>query len=181
MKINVVGRKVNLRDSFKEKVIKKLSKFDKIFGEDAEATVTASVEKRTKKIEITVLSKGFIYRVEQSAADLEEALDLAVARLSGQIRKNKTKLEKRYKGEQNVPAFDVIDSAEEVDEAEEDEDYRIVRSKKFSVKPMTADEAVLQMNMLGHQFFVFMNGETGAINLVYKRKDGNYGLLEPEE
>lgn len=179
MKITITGRKVNLRDSFKERIIKKLSKFDKVFGDEAEAIVTVTVEKRSRTVEITVMSKGFIYRAEQRSNDLEEALDLAVAHLSGQIRKNKTKLSKRHKADASVLAYEPYDEPDDVEEAEDE--FRIVRSKKFAVKPMTVEEAVLQMNMLGHQFFMFRNDETNVINLVYRRKDGDYGLLEPEE
>lgn len=179
VKITITGRKVNLRDSFKERIIKKLSKFDKVFGEEAEAIVTVTVEKRSRTVEITVMSKGFIYRAEQRSNDLEEALDLAVAHLSGQIRKNKTKLSKRHKADVSVLAYEPYDEPDDVEEAEDE--FRIVRSKRFAVKPMTVEEAVLQMNMLGHQFFMFRNDETNVINLVYRRKDGDYGLLEPEE
>lgn len=178
MKITITGRKVNLRDSFKERVIKKLSKFDRVFGEDAEGTVTVTLERNRQTVEITVRSKGYIYRAEQTSLDMDEALDLALEHLAGQMRKNKTRLSKRNKVDPSVFAFEQeAESEPEVEEV----DFQIVRSKKFNVKPMAIDEAVLQMNMLGHEFFMFRNDFTNEINVVYKRKDGNYGLLEPQE
>lgn len=179
MKITITGRKVNLRDSFKERVEKKLAKFNKVFGDDAESTVTVSLEKDRKTVEITVKSRGYIYRAEETSLDMDEALDTAVDHLARQMRKNKTKLSKRLKAD---PASQIFAPIEEESEAVEEEvDFQIVRSKKFPVSPMSIDEAVLQMNMLGHQFYMFRNCDTDAINVVYRRRDGNYGLIEPEE
>jgi len=178
MKITITGRKVNLRDSFKEKVEKKLSKFERFFGEDADANVTVTLEKNRQTVEITVRSRGYIYRAEQTSLEMEEALDKAVERLSGQIRKNKTRLDKRLKAD---PAASIYAPLEENEpEVAEETEFQIVRSKKFAIKPMDIDEAILQMNMLGHEFFMFRNIDTNEINVVYKRVDGNYGLLEPE-
>lgn len=178
MKITITGRKVNLRDSFKELVEKKLSKFERFFGDDADAAVTVTLEKNRQTVEITVRSKGYIYRAEETSDDMNDALDTAVDRLAGQIRKNKTKLDKRLKAEKPVAAFEPLE--EESPEVEEEEEFQIIRSKKFQVSPMDIDEAILQMNMLGHEFFMFRNDFTNEINVVYRRHDGNYGLLEPE-
>lgn len=178
MNITITGRKINLRDSFKERATKKLDKFTKIFGEDADASVTVSMEKNRITVEITVHSKGYVYRAEQTSLDIDEALDLAVDHLSRQMRKNKTKLDKRNRIDPKHLTFDPI--ADDGDEGDEEHDFQIVRSKKFPVKPMTIDEAVLQMNMLGHEFFLFRNEMTGEVNVVYRRRNGNYGLLEPE-
>ncbi len=178
MKITITGRKVNLRDSFKEKVEKKLSKFNRFFGDDADANVTVTLEKNRQTVEITVRSRGYIYRAEQTSTDMEEALDKAVERLSGQIRKYKTRLDKRMKTDVDAAAYAMLEENEP--DIIEEKEIEIVRSKKFSVKPMDVEEAVLQMNMLGHEFFMFRNIDTGEINVVYKRVDGNYGLLEPD-
>jgi len=177
MKINIIGRKVNLKDSFKEKVIKKLSKFERFFGDEAEANVTVTLERNRQTVEITVRSRGYIYRTEQTCAEMEEALDKAVERLSGQIRKYKTRLDKRMKTEVDASVYAPLEDDEDIAEEQE---FEIVRSKKFTVKPMDVEEAILQMNMLGHEFFMFRNIDTGEINVVYRRVDGNYGLLEPD-
>ena len=178
MKITITGRKVNLRDSFKELVNKKLSKFERFFGDDAEANVTVTLEKNRQTVEITVRSKGYIYRAEQTSDDMNDALDTAVDRLAGQIRKNKTKLDKRLKTEKPAAVYEPLE--EDQPEVEEESEFQIIRSKKFQISAMDIDEAILQMNMLGHEFFMFRNDFTNEINVVYRRHDGNYGLLEPE-
>lgn len=180
MKITITGRKVNLRDSFKELVEKKLSKFERFFGDDAEANVTVTLEKNRQTVEITVRSKGYIYRAEQTSEEMNDALDIAVDHLSRQIRKNKTKLDKRLKADKPVPVIEPLEEDAAETEVEEEEEFQIIRSKKFQVSAMDIDEAILQMNMLGHEFFMFRNDFTNEINVVYRRRDGNYGLLEPE-
>lgn len=179
MKITITGRKVNLRDSFKTRVNKKLGKYERFFGSEAEANVTATLEKNRYTIEITVRCNTFIYRVEHTSLDIDEALDIVIEKLSGQIRKNKTRLEKRIKNSAAV-SFDPIYEDEAFDE-EEELDYQVVKTKKFPVKPMDVEEAILQMNLIGHQFFMFLNIDSGEINVVYARKDGDYGLLEPDQ
>ena len=181
MKYNIVGRKVNLRDNFKERVYKKLGKFEKIFGEDAQAVVTVTVEKNRQTGEVTIRDNGMLLRAECTAPEMNDALDSVVDILGGQIRKNKTKLSKKLKPDSISRYF-----AEEVTEYGDDdytleeEDYKVVRTKTFSVKPLSVEEAILQMNMIGHEFFMFRNAKSGEINVVYKRKNGTYGLLEPE-
>lgn len=178
MKITITGRKVNLRDSFKERVNKKLAKFERFFGDDADANVTVTLEKNRQTVEITVRSKGYIYRAEQTCDDMNDALDTAIEHLSGQIRKNKTKLDKRLKTDRPQFAFEPLE--ENQPDVPEEHDFQIIRSKKFKVSPMNIDDAILEMNMLDHEFFMFRNDFTNEINVVYKRRDGNYGLLEPE-
>ncbi len=174
MKISVVGRKVNLRNNFKDLVERKLSKFDRIFDEDAEAAVTVTVEKNRQTVEITVKQRGLIYRAEDTADEMNEALDHVVAALGRQIRRNKTRLEKAKKVDPGVElADDYYD--------EPDEELRIARVKRFFVEVMTPEEAVLQMNLLNHEFFLFRDDESGEVNVVYRRKDGGYGLLIPEK
>lgn len=172
MKITVSGRKVKLRNNFKELVERKLQKFDRIFDSDAEADVTVTLEKNRQTVEITVKQRGMIYRAEETAAEMNEALDHVVASLGRQIRKNKTRLEKLQK----------MNPAELVDDYYEmpDEEPEILREKHFFVEVMTPEEAVLQMELLGHQFFLFRDDESGEVNVVYRRKDGSYGLLVPE-
>lgn len=176
MKITMIGRKVNLRDHFKALVRKKLSRFDRIFDEDAEAKVVVTLAKNRQTVEITIRSRGVYYRAESTAAEMNTALDEVVAALSSQIRRNKKKLSHKLHSaalEEDIREF----PAEGPASAEE---YRVVRVKHFPVKPMSVEEAVLQMNLLDHQFFMFRNQEDSQINVVYKRRDGNYGLLTPD-
>lgn len=173
MKITIVGRKVNLRNNFKELVEKKLQKFDRIFDEDAEATVTVTVERNRQTVEITVKQRGMLYRAEDTALEMNEALDHVVSALGRQIRRNKTRLEKAKKMD---PGIDLADAYFD----EPDEELDLVRTKRFFVKVMSPEEAILQMNMLGHEFFLFRDDEGGEVNVVYKRRDGGYGLLIPE-
>ena len=179
MKYNIIGRKVNLRDNFKERVYKKLGKFEKIFSEDAEATVTVTLEKNRQTVEVTIFDNGMMYRAESTSLEMNDSLDTVVDILGGQIRKNKTKLSKKIKPESMDQFF--MDEDSEEDAMSEDDDYEVVRKKTFSVKPLSTEEAILQMNMIGHEFFMFRNANTNEINVVYRRKDGKYGLLEPED
>lgn len=174
MKITIVGRKVNLRNNFRELVEKKLRKFDKIFDEDAEATVTVTVEKNRQTVEITVRQRGMIYRAEETAGEMNEALDHVISALGRQIRRNKTRLERAKKVS---PDADFADAYYD----EPDEELLVVRTKRFPVEVMTPEEAILQMNMLDHEFFLFRDDESGEIHAVYKRRDGGYGLLIPED
>ena len=180
MKITTTGRKVNLRDNFKNLAQKKLSRFDRIFDEDAEANVVVTVEKNRQTVEVTIRQPGMICRAEATEPEMNDALDRVVSALGRQIRKNKTRLEKRV----HSGAIDqyVVDYPEQEEAGlPEDRAYEVVRRKHFYVKPMAVEEAILQMNMLGHQFFMFRSEETGEISVVYRRKDGAYGLLEPSE
>ena len=172
MNITVIGRKVNLRENFKELVQRKLQKFDRIFDADAEATVTVTLERNRQTVEITVKQRGMIYRAESSSLEMNDALDDVVAALGRQIRKNKTRLERAKK----VKEFELQDEYYD----EPDEEIEIVKRKTFFVKTMTVEEAILQMNLLGHAFFMFRDEASGEINVVYKRNDGKYGVLEPE-
>lgn len=176
MKINIIARKVTLRDHFKDLVTKKLGKFDRIFDEDAEATVTVTVEKKFQTVEISIKQRGMIYRAESSELEMNDALDKVLIALSAQMRKNKTKLQRAKKVHEDVDfsEFDFID--EEVP----DEEDQVAKTKRFFVSVMTPQEAILQMNMLDHEFFLFRDDASGDVNVVYKRKNGDYGLLIPE-
>lgn len=176
MKINIIARKVTLREHFKDLVSKKLDKFDRIFDEDAEATVTVTVEKNYQTVEIAIKQRGMIYRAESSELEMNDALDKVVTALSAQIRKNKTKLQRAKKVHEDIDlsGFDFQDSDET-----DDEDH-VVKTKRFFVSVMTPEEAILQMNMLNHEFFMYRDDDSGDINVVYKRKNGDYGLLIPD-
>ena len=167
MKITCTGRKVNLKDAFIQRVETKLAKLDKFFSDSAEANVTVTVE-------VTVKDKGFTSRAEKSADRMEDAFDAAVDLLTRRIVKNRKRLENRV----YQPAVEEFALA--AHEAEPEEAYSIIREKRFSCKPSTVDEAILEMNMLGHTFFLFRDADTDEIHAVYRRKDGSYGVLIPE-
>ena len=176
MKYNIVGRKVNLRDNFKERVYKKLGKFEKIYSEDAEANVKVTLEKNRQTVEVTIFDDGMTYRAESTALEMNDALDAVVDILGGQIRKNKTKLSKKLRADSIEQYFAAEPDTEEIPEV----NYSVVKTKSFVVKPLSVEEAILQMNMIGHEFFMFLNSATNQLCVVYKRKDDTYGLLEPE-
>ena len=171
MNIQVRGRNIEVTGALKEYVEKRLGKLDKYFENLGDAQVTLSVEKDTHRIEVTIPINGMILRGEESTGDMYSSTDLVVEKLEKQIVKYKGRLTKRSgKG-----------SAEGKQSVSEEEGYgpQVVRTKRFAIKPMDIDEAVLQMNLLGHSFFVFSNADTDQVNVVYKRKDGNFGLIEP--
>lgn len=173
MNITITARNTSIKDSFRERIDKKLAKFDKFFGDSAKAAVTVTREGERDTVEVTIKSEGLFFRAEKSAPDREDSLEGVCDSLTRQIVKNKKKLEKRMKSVTFTPEY-------VSDEAEQDS-YSVVRTKKFTVKPMDVEEAILQMNMLGHAFFMFRNAGTGQICVVYRRNGGDYGLIEPEE
>ncbi len=174
MKITIVGRKLNVYDDTRELIEKKLSKLDKYFkAANTEATVTLSRKRNVSSLEVTINAGGTLFRSEVDADDFRIALDQTVDHIEGQIRKNKTKLAKRLR--ENVMDMSMIpDPVEDVPE-----DEPIIRVKQFEFKPMTPEEAIMQMNLLGHSFYVFNDVTTGDTCVVYTRKDGDYGLIEP--
>lgn len=172
MKITVVGRQMNVYEDMKLLIEKKVSKLDKFFAGNGDATVTLSCKRNEKNMEITIFAGNTIFRSEVSAESFRDALDEATGNIERQIRKNKTRLEKRMRGF----AFDA--PADEFDDTPAD-DETIIRTKTYPQKPMSPEEAILQMNLLGHQFFVFNDDQTGETCVVYSRRDGNYGLLVP--
>jgi len=175
MKFIVSGKNLEVTDALREKVNKKLGKLEKFFNPGTEAHITMSVEKNRHIIEVTIPFNGIVIRAEESNDDMYTSIDKVIDILERQIRRNKTRLEKKLR----EGAFRSENFSVDHDIPEEQE-YRVVRSKKFPVKPMTVEEAILQMNLLGHEFFMFSNAETKEANVVYKRKNGNYGLIEPE-
>ena len=174
MKITYTERKVNLRDNFKQRVEKKLAKFDKIFSDEAQAFVVVTVDKSSQTVEITIRDRAMVYRAEKTMPEMNDAVDKCIDALGRQLRKNKPKLEKRLR----QGSLEELVAPEEESVIEE-EDYTIVRTKKIPVKPISVDEAILQMNMVGHKFYMFTNAETSEVNVVYLRDDGKYGLLVP--
>lgn len=175
MKFVVNGRNTTVSDAMLEKAQKKVGKFAKFFRPDTEAVLTFDVEKDRNIFEVTIKSKGLFVRAEETTDDMYASIDLVIEKLERQIRKYKTRLGKRIHQEAMVPEnFDLDESIDE------EEEPRIVRTKRFAFKPMDVEEAILQMNLLGHNFFVFTNAENEQVNVVYKRKNGNYGLIEPE-
>ena len=181
MKYVFTDKKVNLPVSVHTYAEKKVGKLDRFFREDATAAITFSVEKdRLNKVEITIRSNGTIFRVSESTSDMHASIDAAVTTLERQIRKNKTRLEKRLRQGAFERAVDTEVSSFAPDEPEEGE-YKIVRTKTFPIKPMTKDEAILQMNLLDHNFFAFKDEDAnGAFAVVYRRNDGGYGLIQDE-
>ena len=179
MKFTFTCKKVPLNDSVKDYAEKKISKLDRYFPEEAEAFVTFAVEKKNRcVVELTIRSQnGTLFRAqeEDGDGDMRGAIDEAVNFIDRRIRKNKTRLAKNLRPDalvSPVPAeFDVV----------EDNDFDVIRTKHFVVKPMTSDEAILQMNLLGHSFYVFRNIETNNVCVVYHRNNGGYGLIETEE
>lgn len=175
MKFIISGKNFEITDSLRQRVDKKLGKLEKFFSPATEAHVTMSVEKNRHIIEVTIAMSGLTLRAEVENDDMYACIDRVVDKLEGQIRKNKTRLEKRF----HDGAFKAESFGAELS-SEEEEEFRVVRTKRFAIKPMTVEEAILQMNLLGHEFFMFSNSESGEANVVYRRKDGNYGLIEPE-
>lgn len=174
MKVKVIGKNIEVTSALKDVIERKLTKFEKYFDPSVVATVKLSVVKNNHIIEVTIPFNGVILRGEEATADMYTSLDKVCDKLDGQMRKQKTKLEKRYHGDslrfKDIPSFDEDDN----------EESKIVKVKKFDVKPMSQEEAILQMELLGHSFFVFKNAEDLEVNVVYKRKDGNYGLIVSE-
>lgn len=178
MKYNVICRKVELSDSRKEKLLGKLKKLDKFFDEELECKVLVEEQKTEIVMEITIFNKGFILRAEARDRDLIAAADECLSNLDRQIRKNKTKLAKHLHRPAIEDYSSIVDSKENI--ADDNSEFKIIKRKKIESKPMSAEEAVLQMNMLGHDFFIFLNPDSQKDNIVYRRKDGNYGLIEAE-
>lgn len=176
MKITISGKNMAVTDALKEVTERKMSKLDKYFFEDVPVDITLSVEKSRQIIEVTIPFSGAIIRAEESTEDMYQSIDKVIDVLERQIRKHKTKLQKKNKGFETI-RFENIQS---LPAGENGKEASIVRTKRFAMKPMDAEEAVLQMELLRHAFYVFRNAETDDVNIVYKRKDGNYGLIEPE-
>ena len=175
MKVTIIGRQMNVWDEMKATIEAKLSKLDKYFGDECEATATLSSKHGLKNLEITINAYGTIFRSETEDETFRNALDKSIYSIERQIRKNKTRLSKKLRN----GAFDngIFDTGEDY---EEDKEFTI-RTKSFYFKPMSPEEAIMQMNLLDHEFFVFRDAESEDVCVVYKRRDGDYGLIVPSE
>ena len=173
MKFVYASKDMAVSESLKARVEKKLSKMERYFREEPEATVRFKVQKGARNIaEITVNAGGVILRAEESSNDMYLSIDRAVDKLESQLRRHRTKLEKRIRTSELEPVVEIP--------VIEEQSYDIVRTKKFAVKPMGVEDAITQMELLGHDFFLFMNEESETMNVLYRRHDGSYGLLQPD-
>lgn len=174
MKFIIIGRNIDVTEGLKSAVQEKLGKLERYFTPETEIHVTLSVEKDRQKIEVTIPVKGNIIRSEQVSSDMYVSIDLVEEVIERQLRKYKTKIVNQQQAGGNFQKEFVED------EFLEDEEVKIIRTKKFGIKPMYPEDACVQMELLGHDFFVFINAETEDVNVVYKRKGNTYGLIEPE-
>ena len=174
MRYTISGKNINITPGLKGAVESKLGKLERYFSPDTEVQVTLSVEKGRQKIEVTIPVKGSIIRAEQDSNDMYVSVDLVEEIIERQIKKYKTKIVDK---KQSALAFSEAFLQEE---AEQEETVNIVKTKRFAMKPMDAEEACVQMELLGHNFFMFLNADTNEVNVVYKRKGNSYGLIEPE-
>ena len=176
MKIKIFGKNIEVTEGIKGAVEEKLGKLDKYFAEETKADVTLSVNRNDQKVEVTIPVKGGIIRAEEVSEDMYASIDMVEETIERQLVKYKNKLVDKKKTYRDNFTNDYI----EADYEDEDEDVvKIVRTKSFGIKPMDAEEACIQMELLGHNFFVFLNAETDEVNVVYKRKGGTFGLIEP--
>lgn len=174
MKITISGKNIDVTQGLRSAVEDKLSKLEKYFTPDTDCNVTLGVEKERQKMEVTIPMKGHIIRAEQQSDDMYVTIDLVVDVIEAQLKKYRKKLITKQQNSDSLRKEFVEE------EIADDEEIRIVRAKKFGMKPMFPEDACVQMELLGHNFFVFSNAETGEVNVVYKRKDKSYGLIEPE-
>ncbi|WP_028559289.1 ribosome hibernation-promoting factor, HPF/YfiA family [Paenibacillus pinihumi] len=180
MKYNIRGQNIQVTDALRDYVEKKLSRLDRYFEAPltSEVNVTLSVTKNKHGIEVTIPLQGTMLRAEEKKnEDMYASIDLVVDKLERQIRKYKTKINRKFRQEGSLKSL-LKEEGGAVKVLEEDDELEVVRTKRFTLKPMDVEEAVLQMNMIGHSFFVFANAESKEVNVVYKRSDGKYGLIE---
>ena len=174
MRFIITGRNIDITEGLKSAVEDKLGKLDRFFAPETEVNVTLSVEKERQKIEVTIPVKGNIIRAEEVSNDMYVSIDLVEEVIERQLKKYKNKIVDK----QNNHASFTKEFVEK--EIEDEEEVKIIRTKRFGIKPMDPEEACVQMELLGHDFFVFFNAETEEVNVVYKRKGNTYGLIEPE-
>ena len=175
MRYKITGRNINVTPGLKAAVEEKIGKLERYFNQDTEVNITLTVEKDRQKIEVTIPVKGTIIRAEQEINDMYVSIDLVEEVIERQLKKYRTKLVTKQQSAASVFKQDFLDAA-----SDDDEEIKIIRSKKFDMKPMYPEDACVQMELLGHDFFVFINAETEDVNVVYKRKGNTYGLIEPE-
>ena len=178
MEYKITGKNIDVTDDLRAYVEKRFAKFSKFFNDDTEIHVSLSKTREDEKVEVTIPMRGTTIRAEETNTDMYTAIDNLQEVVERQLKKNRKKLIDRY---QNAPSFSSFFTEDQNDwDVEEDEAIKIVKSKKFAIKPMDPEEACFQMDMLGHNFYVFYNSETDLVSVVYRRKDGYYGLIEPE-
>jgi ribosomal subunit interface protein len=170
----VSGKNIEVTEGLRNSVIKKLGRLEKFFKPTTVVNVTLSVEKNRQNVEVTIPFNGVILRAEETHQDMYTSIDKVVDVIERQIRRNKTRLSKSLRD----GAFEE-DNFLISDDISEETEFNIVRTKRFAFKPMSVEEAILQMNLLGHEFYVFTNADDMSVNVVYKRKNGDYGLIEP--
>ena len=175
MRYTITGRNIEVTPGLKAAVEKKIGKLEHFFTPDTEVVVTLSVEKERQKIEVTIPVKGNIIRSEQVSNDMYVSIDLVEEVIERQLKKYRTKLVTKQQNAAAVFKQDFLD-----EKSEDDEEIKIIRTKKFDMKPMYPEDACVEMELLGHDFYVFINAETEDVNVVYKRKGNTYGLIEPE-
>lgn len=174
MRYVITGRNIEVTEGLKSAIYEKIGKLEKYFNQDVEVHVTLSVEKDRQKIEVTIPVKGSIIRSEQVSSDMYVSIDLVEEIIERQLKKYKNKIiDKKHSRESFSKEYIERDF-------ESDDSIKIVRTKKFGIKPMDPEEACIQMELLGHSFYVFFNSQTDEVNVVYKRKGNTYGLIEPE-
>ncbi len=177
MRISITGKNLEVSDYLNDLVNKKVGKLERFFPQDAEVFVTLSVEKNRHIVEVTIPYDGGVIRGEEITGDMYASIDNVLDKLEKQIIRHRTRLEKCLRSGALREMESTLGGSD--DEADE-EGPKIVRVKRFAIKPMSEEEAMLQIEMVGHSFYVFLNAETNRMNVLYKRKDGNYGLIEPE-
>lgn len=175
MSVIVKGRNIVVTPALKQYVEKKIEKVTRQFKAVGDITAVLKVEKNNHIVEITVPASGILLRAQESTKDMYASIDLVVEKIERQVHKYKTKLMRRkYNNFRDVPQAEA-----EAEAPADDKEFKIIKNKSFILHPMNAEEAILQMNLLNHDFFVFYNPDLGAVDVVYRRKDGNYGLLSP--
>jgi putative sigma-54 modulation protein len=179
MNINVRGKNIEATPALVDYANKKLGKLEKHFDKTTDVQVVLSVIKEEHIVEVTMSLNGLILRGEEATGDMYASIDMVADKLERQVRKYKTRMNKSMR-QRGVRVISEKQAAVEAEERAEDEEPKIVKTKRFSLKPMSVEEAILQMDLLGHNFFVFTNADSETINVVYRRKDGNHGLIEPE-
>jgi len=180
MEVTVVGRNIVITDALRAYAEKKVDKLQKYFEREiVDAQVTMSVERGIHTADVTIQVDGLLLRGEERTGDMYASIDSAVDKIERQIRKYKTRINRKLRQDGNKLVESAVNRQASVDVSEPSE-LKVVRVKRFAMKPMSVEEAIMQMELLGHDFFVFMDASTEDVNVVYKRKDGNYGLIEPE-
>ena len=180
LKFNIRGENIEVTPAIREYVEAKVEKVERYFNEDVNATANVNLkvynDKQTK-VEVTIPMKNVTLRAEERNNDMYAAVDLIVDKLERQIRKHKTKVNRKFREREGAGVYFATVTKNGA-EADQEEEYQVVRTKQFDLKPMDQEEAILQMNMLGHDFYIYTDAESDATNIVYKRKDGKYGLIE---